>query len=272
MSYIKKRKIGSENRAFNPEWTNKYLATFRRDKILCLVCRETLSAPKEFYIRRHFEAKHPDLAKLDVSERQIKASNLLKHLSEEQSFFKKIIADNEAATKVSFQISRENAAADKSFTEGEFVKKCLLIAASELCPDKKSVFENITLSRMTVQRRVTDISNNLSNQLSEKAEEFKYYSLAMVESTDSTDTAQMSIFIRGSDKNFAVTEELADLCSMKGRRTGKEMADEVVKCVTEKSGLTFDNLVGVCTDGTPSMRGKNVGAVTLVEKNMLVRR
>jgi hypothetical protein len=144
-------KIGSANRAFNPEWTNKYLATFTRDKILCLVCQETLSVPKEYNICRHFEAKHSDLTKLDVSERQIKASNLLKHLSGEQSFFKKINVDNEAATKVSFQTAREITAAGKSFTEGEFVKKCLLIAASELCPDKKSVFENISLSRMTMQ-------------------------------------------------------------------------------------------------------------------------
>jgi hypothetical protein len=36
--------------------------------------------------------------------------------------------------------------------------------------------------------------------------------------------------------------------------------------VTEKLGHTFDNLVAVYADGAPSMRGKNVGAVTLVEK------
>jgi hypothetical protein len=133
------------------------------------------------------------------------------------------------------------------------VKKCLLIAVSELCPDKKSVFVNISLSRMTVQRRVTDISNNLSNQLRKKAEEFKYYSLAMDQCTD---TAQLLIFIRGTDENFAIIEELAGLCSMKGRTTGKEIADEVIKCVTVKIGLTFDNLVAVCTTGAPFMRGK----------------
>jgi hypothetical protein len=52
--------------------------------------------------------------------------------------------------------------------------------------------------------------------------------------TDSTDTAQLLIFICGTDENFAVTEELAGLCSMKGRTTGKEIAVEVIKCVTEK--------------------------------------
>jgi hypothetical protein len=173
--------------------------------------------------------------------------------------------DNEASNKFSFQLAREIAAAGKSFTEGQFVKKCLLSAASELCPDKKSVSENISLSHMAIQRRVTDISNNLSNQLREKAEEFKYYSLVMDEGTDSTDTAQLLIFVRGTDENFAISEELAGLCSVKGRTTGEEIADEVIKCVIEKSGLTFNNLVAVCTDGAPSMRG-NVGAVTLAQK------
>jgi hypothetical protein len=42
---------------------------------------------------------------------------------------------------------------------------------------------------MKVKRRAIDISSNLGNELREKAEEFKYYSLAMDESTDSTDTA-----------------------------------------------------------------------------------
>jgi hypothetical protein len=90
--------------------------------------------------------------------------------------------------------------------------------------------------------------------------------LAIDESSDSTDTAQLLIFIRGTDENFADTEELAGFCSMKGRTTGNEIADEVIKCVTEKLCLTFHNLVAVCTDGAPSVRGKSVGAVTLVKK------
>jgi hypothetical protein len=47
------------------------------------------------------------------------------------------------------------------------------------------------------------------------------------------------IFIYGTDENLAITDELAGLCSVKGQTTGKEIADEVIKCVTEKLGLTF---------------------------------
>jgi hypothetical protein len=105
---------------------------------------------------------------------------------------------------------------------------------------------------MTVQRRVTDISNNLNNQTREKAEEFKYYSLAMNESTDWTDTANL-IFIRGTEQNLAISEELAALCSIKDHTTGNETAHEVIKSVIEKVGLTIDNALSFCNDGTPFM-------------------
>lgn len=265
MSDKKKRKIESERRVFNPEWTTKYLFANTQDKILCLVCRDIIIVPKEYNLRRHFESKHPDLSELTLSEKQIKASNLMKNLSGEQRFFKKVNTDSEAAIKVSFQISKEIAAAGKHFTEGEFIKKCLFISVKEICPAKKSVFENICLSRMTVQRRIHDISGNLKYQLQQKASKFAYYSLAMDESTDLKDTAQLLIFIRGVDNNFEITEEMAGLCSMKGRTTGMEIAKEVKLCLTEKLGITFKNLVAICTDGAPSMCGKNLGAVTIIE-------
>lgn len=86
----------------------------------------------------------------------------------------------------------------------------------------------------------------------------------MDESNDWTDTEQLSIFIRVTDENFIATEEVIGLCSMVGRVTEKETAYKVIKCVTEKLGLTFDNLMAVCTDGAPSVRIKNVSEATVV--------
>jgi hypothetical protein len=43
----------------------------------------------------------------------------------------------------------------------------------------------------------------------------------MVENTDIKDTAKLLIFIRGVDKNFEITEELAGMLFMIGRTTGK---------------------------------------------------
>lgn len=262
----KKRKIESEHRAFNHEWTNKFFFTLFNEKIMCLVCRECISVPKEFNVRRHFETKHTALSNLEMAERKIKAEKLLKNLSGEQQTFKKMTSSNEIATKISLQISQQIVRAGKSFTEGELIKNCMMLAVSELCPEKKKSFENVSLSRMTVQRRVTDIADNIKENLEQYSKKFKYYSIAIDESTDVRDTAQLLVFIRGVNEKFEVMEELAGLCSMQGRTTGKEIAENVKICITENLHLCFKNLVSICTDGAPSMRGKNVGAVTIIEQ------
>ncbi|XP_075455203.1 general transcription factor II-I repeat domain-containing protein 2-like [Ascaphus truei] len=224
------------------------------------------SRSQGYNIRRHFETKHPKVANLDAHEKKIKAANFVKCLDAEQQIFKKVNTESEAATKVSFEISREIAADGKSYTEGDFIKKCMLIAVSGLCPEKRGTFENVSLSRMTVQRRVTDIATNLTDQLKQKASEFRFYSLAMDESTDLKDTAQLLIFIQGINRNFEITEELVGMCSLTGRTTGKEISTEVIKCMNDKLGIGYENLVAICTDGAPAMCGKHVGAVTLIEQ------
>jgi hypothetical protein len=265
MSDNKKRKLEPDNRSFNAEWTNKYLFTVFRDKILCLVCRETAAVSKQYNVRRHSETERPEVGKLDAHERKIKAANFVKYLSAEQQVLKKVKTKNVAATKVSFEISTEIAAAGRSFTQGDFIKKCMLMAVSGLCPEKRGTFENVSLSHTTA-RRLADISANLGDQLKQKASEFRFYSLARDESTDLKDTAQLLIFIRGVDGNTEITEELVGMCSMTGRASGKEISSEVIKCVDDKLGIGFANLVAICTDGAPAMRGKNVGAVALIEQ------
>ena len=122
MTENKKRKIESEGRVFNSEWTNKYLFTAVNSKIL-LVCRNVVSVPKEYNLRRHFETNHPNLAVLDINEKSLKAESLLASFRSEQNFFKLSSNGSATVTRVCFQISREIAVAGKSFTEEEFIKK-----------------------------------------------------------------------------------------------------------------------------------------------------
>jgi hypothetical protein len=63
-------------------------------------------------------------------------------------------------TEVTFQISVEITAAGKCFAEGNFLRKFVLI----VCPEKRGICENVSLSCMTLQRRIGDISTNLSSQ------------------------------------------------------------------------------------------------------------
>ena len=89
----------------------------------------------------------------------------MKSLGKEQQFFKVFDDESANATNVSFQILKKIAASGKYFRDEELVKKCMLLAVSELCPEKMRMFQNISLSRMTVQRRVADIAANLTDQL-----------------------------------------------------------------------------------------------------------
>ena len=98
--------------------------------------------------------------------------------------------------------------------------------------------------------RACELATNLHKELMEKGKDFITYSLAVDESSDTSGTAQLSVFIRGVDSSLCVTKELLALKSMHGRTTGKELFEEVSKCVTEMK-LPWDKLVGLTMDGTP---------------------
>ena len=100
--------------------------------------------------------------------------------------------------------------------------------AEIICPDKTDQISKISLSHQTIARRIVDLSCSIENKLILRASNFRFYSLALDESTDSTDTAQVAIFIRGIDDDFNITEEMAALLSLKD--TTK--ANDIYKVVT----------------------------------------
>ena len=76
------------------------------------------------------------------------------------------------------------------------------------------------LSHQTIGRRIDDLGDNIEGTLKDKLSACVLYSLALDESTDQSDTAQLVIFIRGIDENFNIIEEMLDLCHIKGTTTG----------------------------------------------------
>ncbi|GBM69683.1 hypothetical protein AVEN_49056-1 [Araneus ventricosus] len=179
----KKRKVDSECRAFNDEWTWKYFFTVLKDKLVCLICNEAVAVFKEYNISRHFTSKHKNCNYEAMSEyeRKQNVESLCKKLSGRQNFFKKVNTIQEAATHASYIVAYNITKNNKALSDGEFVKKCMLQDCDVLCPDKKNNFQTVSLSRKTVTSRIEAIYKNLTSQLESKIGQFKFCSIAMDE-------------------------------------------------------------------------------------------
>jgi hypothetical protein len=263
----KKRKIEDENRNFQEKWRNLYFVTQAKDKVQCLICLHTISAMKEYNIKRHYETTHKDYEVYTGKLREDKLSQLDRSLCKQKSLFTNKIKESEDAVFASYVLSGMIAKSSRPFTEGSFIKDCLLRTADILCPDKKKLFEGISLTPNTVSSRVTELANDTYYQLVSAAKNFHYYSVALDESTCRSDTAFCAVFIRGVDKYATVTEELLDLLPMKGTVTGRDVLFELEKCV-DRAGLDWSKLVSVATDGAPAMCSEKVGLVGLLKAKL----
>ncbi|XP_062373410.1 general transcription factor II-I repeat domain-containing protein 2-like [Sardina pilchardus] len=263
-----KRKVDFENRGFQERWEAEYMFTDIKGKPVCLVCGADVAVIKEYNLRRHYETRHQEKYKdMNIQQKLQKVVELKRSLVAQQTMFAKAKSQNDAALKASFVVVEEIAKSARPFTEGEFLKTCMLKVCDVVCPDKRQAFLNVSLSRNTVAHRVCELATDLQEQLMGKGKTFQAYSLAVDESSDASDTAQLSIFIRGVDSSLCVTEELLGLKSMHGTTTGKDLFEEVCKCVNEM-GLPWDKLVGLTTDGAPAMCGQKNGLVGRIREKL----
>jgi len=100
--------------------------------------------------------------------------------------------------------------------------------------------EAITLKRMTVQRRIADISKHPETQLTEIFNKCVYFALTVDQSTDITSTAQMC----------TTSEKLVDLHSMQGQAKGPDFIQELL-CSFLKHNSEISKLVDTVLDGAP---------------------
>ena len=115
--------------------------------------------------------------------------------------------------------------------------------------------------------RIKDMGENIEKTLKEKAQAFDFFSLALDESTDITNTAQLAIFIRGTTSDFEIQEDLLSLESMHGTTRGEDLFEKLLLAM-RKFNLPFERLSGLATDGAPAMVGSQKGLTTLVKREM----
>lgn len=184
---------------------------------LHLVCNQQVAVVKEYNIQRHYKTHHKEkYDHLKELLRKVEIIKFLAGLKKQQSTFTRSHNIADGAVRASYLIANKLAQASKPYSDGEFVKTCMLKDAEVVCPEKrKSEFANISLSRNTIADRMTKLSGDLGSQMKDKIKSFISFSVAIDESTNVTDIAQLAIFIRGVDEALTVTRSCLNWCLLR---------------------------------------------------------
>uniref|UniRef100_A0A3Q3WL07 DUF4371 domain-containing protein n=1 Tax=Mola mola TaxID=94237 RepID=A0A3Q3WL07_MOLML len=138
---------------------------------------------------------------------------------------------SDAAVKTSFIVAKEITRAAKCFSEGAFLKHCMLKVCEQVCPDQ-----------------MQELADNLTAQLAEDTH------------------TQLSIFICVKN-DLTVSVELLDVTALHDTTTGRDTF-EVIEMSVSKNNLLWEKLLGLTTDGTTAMCVEKTGLVGLIKEKL----
>ncbi|XP_057654750.1 protein FAM200C-like [Diorhabda carinulata] len=215
---------------------------------------------------RHFSTKHVSFKEklkefFAAKSQKLKCMKLDSTGSAAQSSHRKLQA---ASYELFVLIAKET----KSHTIGAtLVKPCLLKAADVvLGTDSRKKLSQIPLSDNTVKRRNDDMAEDIKNQVVDAIKKFTFFVIQLDESTDVAQCSNLIVYV-----HYIENERMKDELMFSTELLTTTKAVDVMKAVSdffEKHVRSWQKLIGVCTDGAPSMLGSRSGFVQLVkEKN-----
>ena len=173
LSTLKKRKVDSENRQFNNEWTEKYAFIAVDANPVCLICNECLAVCKEYNLRRHLKTTH---ANFDANfppgsaARRQKITGLTSCYEQRRRILFRACTDQERATAASLRVAWILGKKKKQFTDSETVKECMLASIEEVVTDEKTrkniidSIKQIPISDTSNMRRLSPLHQTFSRR------------------------------------------------------------------------------------------------------------
>ncbi|GFV22629.1 uncharacterized protein TNCV_2078191 [Trichonephila clavipes] len=108
--------------------------------------------------------------------------------------------------------------------------------------------------------------SNITTQHIEDLKLVSVLSIAVDESCDINDTAQVSLFVRFISHS-GPEEELLLLLPLKGQMRGEDIANAVIECM-DKHHIPLNKIVSISTDGAKSMTGIRKGSVAILKEKI----
>ncbi|KAL3869600.1 hypothetical protein ACJMK2_042267 [Sinanodonta woodiana] len=127
----------AEGRIFQEGWELNYFFVEHRDAPVCLICNESVAIMKDYNLKCYYETHHYHVfGKFEGRMREDKLASLEKNLAAQQNIFKKCLWQTDAALRASYEVAVAIAKQGKPFTDGEFIKSCMMKIVEHTCPEK----------------------------------------------------------------------------------------------------------------------------------------
>ena len=115
-------------------------------KASCMICNKSVAVLKKYNLRRHCETKHlPICSKFSGMLRSEKFGFIKRSLESQKSLFMRKSAGNESIVRTIYKIVHKMAEGGNSFTDGNFIKKCMMDAANISCSGNAELCGSISL-------------------------------------------------------------------------------------------------------------------------------
>ncbi|XP_035224264.1 general transcription factor II-I repeat domain-containing protein 2-like [Stegodyphus dumicola] len=134
-----------------------------------------------------------------------------------------------------------------------------------------SAIKAAQLSANAIIRWVEVMSSDATPQRKSDFDRCSYFSLQLYKSTyhvlhHIVNTAQLAVFARMAFDNFKIGEELVKIITLAGRTTRQDII-LVVKDLINSENIHINKLVGLATEGSPAIVGREKGFINLRRKD-----
>ena len=207
-------------------------------------------------LKQHLANAHPSMMSKNRSFFESKLSSLKRQKLDETGMFWRF---NKATVNASYAVGVHVAKIKKPHTIGKtLLKPCMLESVKLVLGEKASqTIKQISLSNDTIKSRIHEMSDDIKSKLLRKIDSSSVFALQLDESTDISNLSQLLVYVRYvADER--ISEEFLFCQPLKTTSKAVDVFQMLIDFF-DKTKLSWNKLVGVCTDGAPAM----IGAITI---------